>query len=75
MRIRTQNSMYEIDEVNHTVKRLEGVNSPTPYIEAARPYQEAFVTPAGLYIVWGYNPDKGALETTLTSEITEVIPD
>ena len=73
-RILTENSMYEVDRDNGLVRRVLGMNPTTEYIGTEgvwRPYHSAEIVGDLLVIIWGYNPDKGALETTITSPVQE----
>lgn len=71
-RIRTHYSVYEVDEDNKQVRRVYGENAATEYVGQEgvwRTYHSCAVVNGRLTIIWGYNPDKGAVETTVSSPV------
>ena len=71
-RVSTVNSVYHINESEHLIRRIGGVNLPTPRQgedgEWAT-YETIVQHPqGGLLIVWGENPD-GTARCTWTSDV------
>lgn len=72
-RVITENSVYQLDEEAKTFRKLLGFQPETPYIAAGRHYEQlVMTTDRRLVVCWGYNKDKGALETTMTSIVQEI---
>ena len=72
MRFLTMNSIYEVDEQNKRIRRLEGANDPTPNQGEDgvwREYVSLDPCQGGYLIVW----DEGGNKATLTSQVLEVI--
>ena len=72
MRFLTMNSIYEVDEQNKRIRRLEGANDPTPNQGEDGVWREYFALQSvngGYLIVWDY----GGNRATLTSRVLEVI--
>lgn len=72
MFIRTKNSVYELDEAAKQVRRLNGLNDPTPCFGADgqwRPYADAYNVEVGQHatFVW-----PGLTRCTHTSQIQAV---
>jgi hypothetical protein len=70
----TKNSTYEIDEVNKLVRRVHGLNDPTPRQGADGEWKEyvgIIIAPRGMLIQWGTNPD-GSLKCTWTSKVIKI---
>lgn len=76
-------SIYEVDEANKKIRRLSGVNSPTPYVGKDGDWKEYHdlninVVTGGLSIVWRIdqvedeNGDYGScFRTTQTSRVVK----
>lgn len=74
-RVLTAYSIYEIEPLNKRVRRLAGINSPTPRQGNDgewQPYQALHYTLENtLLFVWGDNPD-GTQKCTETSHIVSI---
>jgi hypothetical protein len=71
--VTTANSVYEINEADHMIRRVSGTADPTPRQGADgvwKAYRTLGVMLDGLLIVWGDNPD-GSAATTWTSKVVE----
>jgi len=71
--VTTANSTYQINETDRLIRRLQGVNDPTPRQGADgawKAYRTLGLMFDGLLIVWGDNPD-GSAATTWTSKVME----
>jgi hypothetical protein len=69
--VTTVNSVYQINEADHMIRRLSGTADPTPRqgLDGAwKPYRTLGVMLDGLLIVWGDNPD-GSAASTWTSKV------
>ena len=69
--VTTVNSVYQINEADHMVRRVSGVNDPTPRQGVDGAWQEYLsITPYfdGLLIVWCYRSD-GSAKCTWTSKV------
>ena len=69
--VTTANSTYQINETDRLIRRLQGVNDPTPRQGADgawKAYRTLGLMFDGLLIVWGDNPD-GSAATTWTSKV------
>jgi hypothetical protein len=69
--VTTVNSVYDINEADHLIRRVKGSADPTPRQGADGAWRE-FVRVGrlvgGLLIVWGDNPD-GSAACTWTSDV------
>ena len=66
------NSIYEVDEQNKRIRRLEGANDPTPNQGEDgvwQGYSSLIPCRSSYLIVW----DEGGNKATLTSRVLEVI--
>jgi len=69
--VTTDNSVYQINEADHLIRRVSGVSDPTPRQGTDgqwSPYVRVGRLSDGLLIVWGDNPD-GSAATTWTSKV------
>lgn len=69
--VTTANSVYQINEADHMIRRMSGANDPTPRQGKDgvwREYRTLGIMLDGLLIVWGDNPD-GSAATTWTSKV------
>jgi hypothetical protein len=72
--VTTRNSVYEINEVDHMIRRMNGVNDPTPRQGADGEWQKySTIAPLldGLMIVWGINADGSAASTWTSAVVTD----
>lgn len=70
----TKFSIYEVDFENNRVRRVSGVNRPTPRQGSDgewKTYQTVFLSDHGLIFQWGWNED-GTAKCTETSHIVKV---
>jgi hypothetical protein len=71
--VTTVNSVYQINEADHLIRRVSGANDPTPRQGVDGEWRE-YTTLAplldGLLIVWGINPD-GTAKSTWTSKVVD----
>jgi hypothetical protein len=69
--VTTANSVYQVNEADHMIRRLSGVNDPTPRqgVDGQwREYEQILPHPAGgLLIVWNQTTGK----CTWTSDVME----
>lgn len=69
--ISTANSVYQVDEDNRLIRRVLGVNQPTPRQGDDgqwKEYKSIGLGGDGLLIIWEYNPD-GSARCTWTSTV------
>jgi len=69
--VTTVNSVYQINEADHMIRRVTGSAGPTPRqgVDGVwKPYRTLGLMLDGLLIVWGDNPD-GSAATTWTSKV------
>jgi len=69
--VTTANSVYEINEADHMIRRMHGRNEATPRQGVDEVWQEyKSIAPLldGLMVVWGTNPN-GTLKATWTSKV------
>jgi len=71
--VTTANSVYQINEADHMIRRVSGTADPTPRQGTDGAWQEySTIAPLldGLMIVWGINPN-GTAKATWTSKVME----
>lgn len=77
-RVYTENSIYEVDEEDNRIRRVNSNHEPTPRQEEDGVWQE-FGTVEGLeegspmLIIWGSDEDEEYLECTHTSTIQKIV--
>ncbi len=75
MIFKTLNSTYEVDEVFHQIRRIEGVNAPTPRQGKDgewREYHTLLLLANGSYLIQWNNPPEGEpARCTITSTVVD----